>query len=125
MTTFQPHRPWIASHGNDVDPWPRYVSAVTGAWLFLSSLLWQHLPLQKTNAWVVGALMFTVAITAIGVPRARFANAVLALWLFVSATCFSATGYTTFNNVVVALVALVFSLVPSGHSGPMVPRRPV
>ena len=81
MTTIQPHVPWLASRGNDVDPWPRYVNAVTGAWLFLSAFLWKHESLQGTNAWVAGALIFATALTAISVPRARFANTLLAVWV--------------------------------------------
>src|SRR3954451_4602033 len=34
MTTIQPHVPWLRSRGNDIDPWPRYVNAVAGVWLF-------------------------------------------------------------------------------------------
>jgi hypothetical protein len=112
MTTIQAHRPWIASRGNDIDPWPRYVNAVAGAWLFLSALLWKHQALQSTNAWVVGALIFATAITGISVPRARFANTLLAIWLLASTFFFGANGYTTLNNAVVAIVVLVFSLVP-------------
>jgi hypothetical protein len=121
MTTIQAHRPWIASRGNDVGPWPRYVNAVSGAWLFLSALLWKHPAPQGTNAWVVGALIFTAAITAISVPRARFANTLLALWLLVSTFFFGADGYTKLNNVIVAFVVFVFSLVSNRGPGPLLP----
>jgi hypothetical protein len=117
MTTIQPHVPWLRSRGNDIDPWPRYVNAVAGVWLFLSAFLWKHQSLQGTNAWIVGAAMFVVALTAISNPRVRFANTLLAIWLFVSAVFLGAYSYTSFNNVVVAILVFVFSLVPSGGRG--------
>ncbi len=123
MTTIQPHVPWLASRGNDVDPWPRYVNAVMGVWLFLSAFLWKHQGLQATNAWVVGALIFATAITAMSVQRARFVNTLLAVWVFVSAISFAVFSYTAFNNVVVAVVVFAFSLVPNGGRGRLGPRR--
>lgn len=123
MITIQPHVPWLASRGNDVDPWPRYVNAVMGVWLFLSAFLWKHEGLQGTNAWIVGALIFATAIAAMSVESARFVNTLLAVWVFVSAMSFAAFSYTTFNNVLVAVVVFVFSLVPNGGPGRLRPRR--
>jgi hypothetical protein len=117
-TTVQSHRPWLVSRGNDVDPWPRYLSAIAGAWLFLSAFMWTHHPLQRTNTWIVGVVVFVAAITSIGIPRLRFFNTIVAVWLFVSA--FIGTyDYTAWNNAIVAICVFVFSLVPSGHSGPL------
>jgi hypothetical protein len=117
MTTIQPHVPWLASRGNDVGPWPRYINAVMGVWLFMSAFLWKHEGLQGTNAWVVGALMFAAAMAAISVQGARFVNTLLAVWVFVSAVVFGAYSYTAFNNVVVAVVVFVFSLIPNAGRG--------
>ncbi len=122
MTIPEP-RPFIASRGNDIDPWPRYITSAAGAWLFLSGLFWTHLVGQRANALIVGPLMLIVAIVAIGTPKVRFANAVLALWLFFSSVFLPVYRYTEWNNVIVAVVVFVFSLVPSGHSGPF--SRPV
>lgn len=123
-TIVQSHRPLLVSRGNDVDPWPRYLNAMAGAWLFLSAFMWTHHALQRTNSWVVGAVIFTTAITSIGIPRLRFFNAIVALWLFVSAFIGS-YDYTAWNNAIVAIWVFVFSLVPSGHSGPLAQRPTV
>lgn len=122
MTNLEPRAPWIAFRGNGRDPWPRHVNATAGVWLFLSAFLWQHLPMQWGNAWIVGALIFAAAVFGTAVPRARFANSLLAIWLFASAILLASNPYTKWNNVIVAVVVFVFSLVPNGRSGPLVPR---
>lgn len=111
MTRYQPHAPLIPTHGNDVEGWPRYVNAAAGAWLVLSSVFWTHLPLQRTNSWVTGVLIFAAAVLAMGFPRWRFANAVLAAWLFVSSVFLHAYHFTRVNNAIVAVVVFVFSWV--------------
>lgn len=110
-------RPFVASRGNYIDPWPRYVTVCTGAWLFLSALCWTHMAGQLANALIVGALMMIAAIMAIGTPKLRFVNTALSVWLFVSVVFLPSYAYTEWNNVIVALVACAFSLVPSGRNG--------
>ncbi len=79
----------------------------------------------ETNTWIVGALIFIAAIIAVFAPTVRFANMVLAIWLFFS-TFFipHANTGTVWNNVIVAIVVFVLSLTPSSavsHGG----HRPV
>lgn len=103
----------------------RYVNIVAGVWLFISAFLWRHTGSAMTNSWIVGVLTVAFAITALRSPQVRFVNTVLALWLFFSTLAiYHLTAGTLWNNIIVAIVMFVASLVPSspvdmGHR----PRR--
>lgn len=92
----------------------RGIHIALGAWLFISAFLWRHSQGQFTNTWVVGALCVLFGLLAIWVPRARYLNAILAIWLFVSAWSITAlSAGTVWNNAIVAIAILIVSLVPT------------
>ncbi len=103
----------------------RYVNIVVGAWLFISAFLWRHTDPSRTNTWIVGLLAVIFAAIALRSPQVRFVNTVLAVWLFFSTlSIYHVSGGTLWNNLIVAIVMFVVSLVPSspvdiGHR----PRR--
>jgi len=102
--------------------WVRWVNVVAGAWLFISPFLWQHTPTSDANSWIVGPLIVIVAIVALYVPQVRWINTALAVWLFFSTLVFAhAAPRTLWNNLIVALIVFVASLMPEGlgaSSGP-------
>jgi hypothetical protein len=121
MNTPEHQDPWLPP-GNDFDPRPRYVSATAGGWLFLSAFLWTHRPLQWANAWLVGALIFATAFAGMAIPKARFVNTLLALWLFTTAVFVPAATYTAWNNGVLAAIVFFASLIHKGPSRPFISR---
>lgn len=96
----------------------RYASIVAGVWLFLSAFLWEHSGASRTNTWIVGLLMVIFAAVALRAPMARFANTALSLWLFFSTlTIFHLQSITLWNNLTVAAIVFLLSLVPSRGTG--------
>lgn len=107
-----------SSHADDLlrgtPPWPRYLNALLGGWLFISALLWSHQSNAMTNSWVVGALMVVSALWALTSPPVRWSNTALATWLGIATLAFIDTRPMTFwNNLIVAAAVFVISLVPS------------
>jgi hypothetical protein len=96
----------------------RTINAAVALWLFFSAFLWPHTLPQLINAWTVGMLAVTVALTALSLaPRARYLNAVLGLWLIVSSIFWRDPNVaTTINHVVVGAALVVFGLLRGiGH----------
>lgn len=93
--------------------WVRYAASAVATWLLLSAFLWPHGEAQRVNTWVVGMLMLVVSFSAAVVPRMRFANTVLAVWLFFSTIVLGGYTATVANNLIVAAVVFVLSLIPS------------
>ena len=92
----------------------RGINIVIGGWLFVSAFVWPHSAAARTNAWLCGLLAVAFAIWALWAPAARWLNAALAIWLFISTlSIFQASEATLWNNVIVAILLFVFSLVPS------------
>lgn len=88
----------------------RYVSIALGIWLFLSAFVWKHHPASQINTWVVGLLIAIIGLVALGNPRARWGNMVLAFWLAASTLLFwPAAGATFWNNLIVAALVLALS----------------
>jgi hypothetical protein len=99
----------------------RVLSLILGVWLFFSAFAWPHTPAQRTNAWIVGALVALVALTATVDLRTRYVQTVLAIWLAVSTWGMpTLLAGTVWNNLLVAVGLLVLSLLPSvpSHAGP-------
>jgi hypothetical protein len=94
----------------------RVASIGLGAWLFLSAFAWPHTPVQMVNAALVGLFITLTAMAAwtTGPPlRLRLFNAVLGLWLLVTAAAFPpATHETVVNAVVVGVLVFLVSLIP-------------
>lgn len=96
----------------------RYLNIIAGAWLFISAFIWQHSDSSRTNTWIVGALTVIFAVIALRTPAARFANTALSVWLFFSTLAFfHLTGATLWNNLIVAAIIFIASLVPSSAMG--------
>jgi hypothetical protein len=94
--------------------WARAVVIALGVWLFISAFLWPHSVSAAANTWVVGVLVVIVAVWSLAVPGARFANSLLALWLFFSTIAIShASPATLWVNLIVAIVLFCISLGPS------------
>lgn len=92
----------------------RYLNVLIGAWLFISAFAWRHPVHLRQDSWIVGFLIFVTALIAIGAPAFRWVNTVLALWLFFSTLAFRHTSSATlWNNLIIAVVVFLLSLVPS------------
>ncbi|WP_437851137.1 SPW repeat domain-containing protein [Sorangium sp. So ce363] len=90
----------------------RGINIALGIWLLISAFAWRHSRDEFTNTWVVGALCVVFALIALWAPRARYATAILAVWLFVSAWTIPALLMATvWNNALVAVGILVVSLL--------------
>ena len=95
-------------------PWPRILNATVGVWLFISAFAWPHTRASQTNSWLVGAAIALIALAGLAAPAVRWVNTALAIWLAVSTIVFLHTGPATiWNNLLVSLLAFIFSLVPS------------
>jgi hypothetical protein len=91
------------------------VSVVLGAWLFISAFVWPHTPALRADTWIVGALIFLVGITAMYTSPARYVNTLLGVYLFISTLAFHhVEAGTVWNNLIVAVIVFVVSLIPSG-----------
>ncbi len=102
------------SNGAWPSAWPRYLNALIAAWLFISAFAWSHTMPLRQDTWIVGVLMFISALIAIGTPGFRWVNTVLAVWLFFSTLAFPHhVGGTLWNNLIVAVVVFLLSLIPS------------
>lgn len=102
----------------------RIVNLVVSAWLFISAFVWPHTMAQRTNTWILGLIGFVISLVALSADsRARYLNTILAIWLFISAFALPSTsGGTVVNNVIVAIVIFIFSLMGRQPVGPRVGR---
>ncbi len=101
-------------HGNDS---PRLLEILVCIWLIISAFAWPHSFAQMTNTWIVGVIGSVVALVALFADaRLRYANTVLAVWLFISVFALpGAERGTVWNNVIVAFILFLLSLsVPQG-----------
>lgn len=88
-------------------------NAMLGIWLILTPVLWRHSTAEGINTFVVGALMVLFSVRSRAAPSVRFLNAIVAVWLLISAFLLpDPSVWTRWNNSVVALVAFVLSLMP-------------
>jgi hypothetical protein len=95
--------------------WPGWVPIALGAWLFLSTFLWPHGTGPAANTWIVGLLIVIASVLALRMPWMRWVDTALAIWLFLSTLAMSgATRGTLWNNLIVAALVFVASLVPEG-----------
>jgi hypothetical protein len=88
-----------------------------GIWLVMSAFLWHHSRSQLTITWITGIVTAVVALVAMASPHARLINAVIGLWLIVSALSFSLINRATvWNNVIVGILVSLIALVGAGPS---------
>ena len=121
----RPAAPTAREAGMDKGLAARYLNILAGAWLFISAFLWTDNASWRMNSWAVGALIMVFAAIAILVPAARFINTALSLWLFFSTlTFFQLMGAALWNNLIVATLVFITSLVPGNAVGRgLRPRR--
>jgi hypothetical protein len=95
---------------------PRVLNLILGIWLFISAFLWSHTQAQMTNTWIVGALAVVISLVSMyAAAQARYLNTILSIWLFISVWALPRMNVgTAWNNVIVAILMFVFSLVPGG-----------
>jgi formate hydrogenlyase subunit 4 len=93
----------------------RAINAILGFWLFLSAFLWPHALQQRYNAWIVGALVVTLALAGLSGHRwARALNALLGGWLIVTTLLWPRTTMLTYwNQMLVGLAVAMFAFAPS------------
>ena len=96
------------------DRWPGWIAIALGAWLFISAFLWPH-GTASANTWIVGLLIAIASLIALRMPWMRWVDTALAIWLFLSTLAMpGATRGTLWNNLIVALLVFLVSLVPEG-----------
>ncbi len=92
----------------------RVTNVAAGLWLLLSAVVWPHTLAQRADTWIAGALMAFAAALALRSDRMRYVNTALALWLFFFTLLVPrASAATAWNNVVLSIVVLFLSLVPT------------
>lgn len=107
----------LAPHASPTRPyrWPGWIPIALGAWLFISAFLWPHATASAANAWIVGLLIAIASLIALRMPWMRWVDTALAVWLFLSTLVMSdATRGTLWNNLIVAVLVFLVSLVPEG-----------
>jgi hypothetical protein len=104
--------------------WPLWVSLLIGVWLFVSAFVWPHALGERTNTWILGVLIAAVSLLAMSVPRVRFLNTVLAIWLFFATLTIAhhQTG-TLWNNLIAAIIVFIMSLLPTRAVPARTPTR--
>jgi hypothetical protein len=110
MSAFQrPRADWIAIQGMNV---------AIGIWFILTPAIWAHNPAEAWNARIAGAVCALVALVSMVVPRVRFLNTLLALWIFASWLILPVARMgTVYSDWVFGIFMLLVSLTP--------PPRPV
>jgi hypothetical protein len=102
-------RPWTR--------WQDWVTALVGIWLFISP--WVLSTTGSTdvasNAWIIGAAIFVVALIALGTPNnptAEWINVVLGVWLFISPWVLGYTGVKdgSWNAWIFGVVTVILAL---------------
>jgi lysylphosphatidylglycerol synthetase-like protein (DUF2156 family) len=101
--------------GSDADfPWTRIVDFLLGAWLFASTFLWPHTHDEQMTAAILGILIAVVGGWAMFAHVVHYLNTLLAIWLLFSTLgAQHASAATTVNQVIVAIVVFLLSLVPN------------
>ncbi len=101
--------------GPDSDfTWPRIVDFLLGLWLFFSAILWPHSLHEQQNVCILGALIAIIGAWAMFAHGVHYVNTLAAIWLFFSTLDMRhAVAATAWNDVIVAIVVFVLSLVPN------------
>jgi hypothetical protein len=89
-----------------------WFSLSLGGWLFVSRFAWAHSESQFANTWLVSVVYTSLAVAAVGLPRVRYLNLIVALWLLVSVWILPrAADATLWNNLSVALGMIGLAVV--------------
>ncbi len=96
----------------------RIFNALIAIWLFATAFMWPHTHLAKEVTIVAAVLTFVLSIMEMYVRGARYLNAVVAVFLFLSALTLPALiRATVWNNAIVAIAILIAALVDQGPEG--------
>ena len=91
----------------------RWTNAALGTWLFVSAFMWTHNGVQSANACVVGLVCAGTALIGLRLRHARFFNALLAVWLFLTVWVFPLDAAATFwNHTLASALMLYVALKP-------------
>lgn len=102
---------------NAAGAWPRWINILAGVWLFISAWAWPHTMPAQTNTWIVGVLVVIAGVWALFAPSVRIINTILSIWLFFSTLfIYHTNAGTVWNNLIVAIVVFVLSLIPSAST---------
>lgn len=94
--------------------WARVANLVLGLWLQISAFAWSHTDEARFSAWLPGLLISIVALLSMSAPPMRRLNGALGFWAAIwGAVAAGSDRLTYWNGVLVGLLVLVFSLVPS------------
>jgi hypothetical protein len=87
---------------------------VIGAWLIVSTFLWDHTPAQMTNDQISGVLAIGFGALAMAMPAGRYLSALLGVWIFFSSWVVSTqSAGTVWTNVLCGIVIVFLSLIPT------------
>jgi hypothetical protein len=96
----------------------RIFNALIAIWLFVTAFMWPHTHLAQGVTIVAAVLTFILSILEMYVRGARYLNAVVAVFLFLSALTLPALSRATaWNNAIVAIAILISALVDRGPQG--------
>ncbi len=96
----------------------RIFNALIAIWLFATAFMWPHAHLAQVVTIVAAVLTFVLSIMSMYIRGARHLNAVVAVFLFLSALTLPAlTRATTWNNAICAIAILIAALADSGPEG--------
>jgi hypothetical protein len=98
---------------------PRTLNLILAAWLSVSAFLFPHLPAQRIVSLLSGSGALTLALLARRSILAHRAVAVVAFWVILSFFFFWPLAATAWNNTVVAIAMVCFSIMNPEH----LPRR--
>lgn len=91
----------------------RTLGLILSLWLFVSAFAFPRTPASMTNAWVVGLLGAVSSVAGMHAVRARFVATALSAWLLAAAFMLPRRSpLTLWNDLAVAVLTLILSLVP-------------
>jgi hypothetical protein len=98
-----------------LDRTARIGSAIAGAWLFVSALVWGRPAERMVSDALVGAAALTIALAALYVrPQLRILNVALAIWLFASLFVLPLPSIATrVSDLIVTSLLFAFSVIPA------------
>jgi hypothetical protein len=100
-------------HYADAGRSARWLNVALGVWLFISAFAWRHTSGARADTWILGILITVFAAGALARPQLRWVTALLAIWLFISSFAMHMRHAALWNNVIVAVIVFIASLIPS------------
>jgi hypothetical protein len=107
-----PSRHWLPRHWPNAR-WTRPACAALGAWLAASAFALEHAFSSRVSTFVVGIWIASTALGGAWSWPMRVANTIAAIWLGAATLWMSEVQpVTLWNNLAVAAVVLLLSLIP-------------